>query len=238
MLAFVILTGCGEKKIKPISLPQIPERILKEPSGLAYDGEAFYIADWKGGGVLKLEPDEARAEWIAVAERPIQIAAAGRKALFIETYEGKLLYWKKDGHPSLRPLRYEFTRRPGSPFCWDGLYLWMAQEHEAAAALRLANDELIALPETGRPMPRWSDAGSDLLSFACGWMQSAALLQYGTTPRWALALGVLEGRQEKSRAWAAPALQPLAITWINSQNIVVLAERMKEPGMFELVLWN
>jgi len=233
------LSGCAKPAPASLALPEIPQRSLKDPSGLAFDGEAFYVADWTGGGLLRLGPG-APAAAIAAPQAPIQAAAARPGELFLETNDGTL-WWLKPGSGPRQggwvKLHRDFQRQAGSPFCWDGIYLWFWEEDAVFAAFPLANGDLAELPETRRRVDL--DPAFQPQAMACGWSQTAALVrsQDGNAPGHSVGIGGTALAQTSYGAWPHADWTPVSLVMTGPDRAVVLAASNENQGYFRLIPW-
>lgn len=237
-LSLLFLAACSSKpkEAPPVALPAIPSKTLKDPSSLAFDGSSFYLTDWPGGGILKLGPLGA-SSWIPLAGRPIQAVAIAPATLLAENDEGKLFLWQ-EGSKNLKPISSGIPRQPGSPVCWDGIYLWMLIDQEIRASVLAADKQLTPLPGAELSVESLLIPGAEIKSLACGWNQSAVLLQYSPLENGEIRYGMI--------AWAKEAEQKTALSWDLAGTPIALtytreglaALVRKKEGEFEILRWQ
>ncbi|MBI4669222.1 MAG: hypothetical protein HY747_08555 [Elusimicrobia bacterium] len=229
--------GCS-KKIAPRAVKEIelPRHVLKDPSSLAYDGENFYIADWKSPGLLKVDPG-GRIEALAFLPAnsksqtgPIQAAAVSRGRLLVETNDGRLYLSETagaSGNPAPREVWHEFERKPGSLFCWDGIYVWMIEQGTAFPTVLLPDNRLARMPGREKNTP------PEGLALACGWETSAVLYSEGEDMM--LADNIFKAGDMKIHPWTENDLEPLAIAAAGRGRLAVKKKKKAKEGNFKIV---
>lgn len=246
LILLFALNACTQKqKVTETILPSIPSKTLKDPSSLAYDGESFYIADWMGGGILRLK--EGKTAWITLPARPIQLAAMGRAELIIEDYDGKLILWKErvsDGRRNvITEIETDFPRLAGNAFCWDGIYFWKTGETHFEASVLLSQMRLASVPEWNYPYGDLMIPTAELSQLACMGHHSFAILQFSDPEapngRWFYAIAnTLNANRGRPLKWPRADAIPIAVTVTQDGTLAALAQKVEKPGEYELVLWT
>ncbi|MBI4063091.1 MAG: hypothetical protein HY401_02200 [Elusimicrobia bacterium] len=225
------LISCTKKQAAAARLPDIPPRALSEPSSLAYDSQNFYVADWTGNAVLKIDPNGQTDLLKLGRARPIQVVAIAKEKLIIETNDGKLHLWQPGTNP--KALAHQFERKPGSSMCWDGIYLWLTNEGKIFPSFLLGGAELIEMPERSRRSVAFLDqtAGA-AVALSCGQGKFQALIKEEND--YAIINNILEPKAMTKTPWSNQTFRPVAMARLGDGRMAVLAQSEQKTGMFKL----